>query len=416
MMKRSKPLYTGVESIETKHLRERDELFKALKSLDRRSFMKVSAAALGAVAGSITPHSFQPVSVAHAQTAAGAAPPAQKPAAGAAPPAQKPAAGAAPPAQKPPQKLGGKRESFRFAYISDAHLLKRSLNDRFANALLRAVDDVNAMDPAPDFVLFGGDLAQLGQPEELELGAQILKNLKAPMRVMVGEHDWYLDMGAKWQALFGQPNYSFDHKGVHFVVLNSVVEKDFWTARNLTPMQRMQTVAGLDNSVQSPFSVGDAQRQWLTDDLKKVPPATPLIVFSHSPLYKLYRPWNFWTDDAEQVQAILRRFQNVVVLHGHTHQPLTNRIGNIHFHGMLSTAWPWPYAPEGLPELTVQMGRANPFDPQDGCGDGSVLVHPDGLVDKVYNLWNRNPVTVSKNYTATRGKADKPAPPALRSF
>jgi 3',5'-cyclic AMP phosphodiesterase CpdA len=272
------------------------------------------------------------------------------------------------------------------------------------------------MDPAPDFVLFGGDLAQLGQPEELELGAQILKNLKAPMRVMVGEHDWYLDMGAKWQALFGQPSYSFDHKGVHFVVLNSVVEKDFWTARNLTPMQRMQTVAGLDNAVQSPFSVGDAQRQWLKDDLKKVPPATPLIVFSHSPLYKLYRPWNFWTEDAEQVQAILRRFQSVVVLHGHTHQPLTNRIGNIHFHGMLSTAWPWPYAPEGLPALTVQMGRPNPFDPQDGCGDGSVLVHPDGLVDKIYNLWNRNPVTVSKNYTATRGGKNRPTPPALRSF
>ena len=26
---------------------------------------------------------------------------------------------------------------------------------------------------------------------------------------------------------------------------------------------------------------------------------------------------------------------------------LTNRIGNIDFHGFLSTAWPWPYAPTG---------------------------------------------------------------------
>ena len=24
-----------------------------------------------------------------------------------------------------------------------------------------------------------------------------------------------------------------------------------------------------------------------------------------SPLYKLYRPWNFWTEDAEEVQALL---------------------------------------------------------------------------------------------------------------
>ncbi len=47
------------------------------------------------------------------------------------------------------------------------------------------------------------------------------------------------------------------------------------------------------------------------------------------------------------MQALLKRFDRVTVIHGHTHQLLTNRIGNIHFHGMLSTAWPWPYAPEG---------------------------------------------------------------------
>jgi 3',5'-cyclic-AMP phosphodiesterase len=370
------------ESIETKHMREREELFRGLRQLDRRDFLKVSAAAFGAVAaqGLLPPHSFQPISVAHAAV----------------------------PAAKP--------EAFRIAYISDSHLYARNVNDRFVNALMRAVDDVNSMDPQPDFVLFGGDLAQLGQPQELELGAQILKNLKAPLKVMVGEHDWYFDLGEKWRALFGAANYTFEHKGVQFVVLNSVVEKDFWTARGLTPLQRMQTVAGLDNGTQSPFSVGDEQRTWLTEQLKAVPATKPLIVFSHSPLYKLYRNWNFWTDDAEQVQAILKRFNSVVVVHGHTHQLLTNRIGNIHFHGMLSTAWPWPYAPEGLPELTIQMSRPDPFDPQDGCGDGLIQVQPTGLVDKVYNLWNRNPITISSSYLASRGSKDKPPAPARRSY
>ena len=125
--------------------------------------------------------------------------------------------------------------AFRFAYISDSHLYERGINDRFVRSLLKAVDDVNALDPQPDFVLYGGDLAQLGQPSELALGAQILKELRAPVRMMVGEHDWYLDMGEKWRELFGEDVYSFDHKGVHFVVLMSVVEKDFWTAHELTP-------------------------------------------------------------------------------------------------------------------------------------------------------------------------------------
>jgi Icc protein len=385
-------------SIETKHMEEREAAYRALSRLDRRQFMKVSLAALAAGSAlGVTPHSFQPITFAAAQT----------------PPPGAPKPGNAPKGSTPPP---AKPESFRIAYISDSHLYERKLNDRFVNAILRAVDDVNRLVPQPDFVLYGGDLAQLGAPAELELGAQILKNLKAPLRMMVGEHDWYLDMGAKWRELFGEPTYSFDHKGVHFVVLNSVVEKDFWTARKLTPQQRMGTVAGLDNGVQSPFSVGDEQRAWLKKDLDKVSAATPVVVFSHSPLYKLYKPWNFWTDDAEQVQALLKKFQKVTVVHGHTHQLLTNRVGNIHFHGMLSTAWPWPYAPEGLPEYTVQMGRPDPFDVHDGLGDGELVVHPDGLVDKIYGLWNRNPITVPASYLASNGKTNRPVAAKRRSY
>jgi len=48
-------------------------------------------------------------------------------------------------------------------------------------------------------------------------------------------------------------------------------------------------------------------------------------------------PGTSGTDDAEgRFRAILQRFDRVTVLHGHTHQVLTNRIGNIQFHGMLS--------------------------------------------------------------------------------
>jgi len=365
-------------SIETIHYEERDALFAALPHLNRRDFLKVSAAAVAAAAAngvSFHPTSFQPVTVAHAAT-----------------------------------------EPFTFAYISDSHLYRKDLNDRFVRSLLRAIDDVNHLDPKPDFILYGGDLAQLGKREELDLGAELLKNLHAPVRMVVGEHDWFLDMGERWRELFGEPSYSFDHKGVHFVTLMSVEEKDFWTARKMTPEQRMGTVAGLDNGIQSRFEVGAAGREWLKNDLAKVDAATPVVVFSHSPLYKYYKNWNFWTDDADEVQAILKKFDHATVIHGHTHQMLSNRIGNIDFHGLLSTAWPWPYAPEGLPKLTVQMSRPDPFNPNDGCGDGSMEVKADGLVDKIYNLWNRNPIEITSGYLASNGTKDVPPAPNMKSF
>jgi 3',5'-cyclic AMP phosphodiesterase CpdA len=355
-----------------RYLKERDEYFRKVTSLDRRDFIKAAglAAAAAAATGRVANHSFQPVDVVRAAE---------------------------------PEK------SFRFAYISDSHLYEKKLNERFVRALLKGIDDVNALSPQPDFVLYGGDLAQLGQPGELAEGAQMLKAVKAPVKMMVGEHDWYLDMGEGWRKHFGRDVYSFDHKGTHFVVLNSVIVEDYWTGPRLTPMERMLAMAQLDNPSGRPFAVGDAQRDWLKNDLAAVKSETPVIVFSHSPLYKIYKAWNFWTDDAEQVQALLARFQSVAVIHGHTHQMLTNRIGNIHFHGMLATAWPWPYAPQGLPALTVRMNRADPFDEFDGCGNGTVDVLRRGHVDKHYNLWSRNPVRVSAAYLGSGGTADTPS-------
>jgi 3',5'-cyclic AMP phosphodiesterase CpdA len=354
-----------------KYLAERRAYFDRVLPLGRRDFLRASgiAAAAALASGKLLPHSFQPVDVVRADAS---------------------------------------EKSFTFAYISDSHLYEKTLNERFVRAILKAVDDVNAMSPQPDFILYGGDLAQLGQPKELEEGAQILKALKAPVRMMVGEHDWYLDMGENWRQHFGKDTYSFDHKGVHFVVLNSVIVEDYWTAPKLTPMERMKAMAQLDNPNGRPFTVGAAQRDWLKNDLAGVKPETPLVVFSHSPLYKLYKPWNFWTDDAEEVQKLLSPFKTVSVIHGHTHQMLTNRIGNIHFHGMLSTAWPWPYAPQGLPRLTVRMNRSDPFDELDGCGDGSVAVLKNGEADKNYNLWSRNPIRVSAAYLDSDGAADRP--------
>ena len=271
-------------------------------------------------------------------------------------------------------------EKFRFAYISDSHITQIKGTEfvrNFDRGLQKAVLEVNFMDPPPDFVIFGGDLAQLGKKEEFEHGLEFMKDLSVPVKWVMGEHDYYLDLGKYWQEKMAPLYYSFDHKGVHFVVLNSILTDDDWTYRRWpTPEERMLQMARLDNPNGSPFMVKEEQRAWLKKDLEKINLEAPLVVLSHSPLYKVFKPWNFWTDDAEEVQAILKPFKNVTVLHGHVHQILYNQIGNIAFNAFLATAWPWPYPvtygqlPNEVPGITVFMNRADPFKERDGTGWG----------------------------------------------
>jgi Icc protein len=211
---------------------------------------------------------------------------------------------------------------------------------------------------------------------------------------VMGEHDYYLDLGEYWSKLYGPQWYSFDHKGVHFVVLNSILTTDEWTFHRWpTAEQRMLEMAGLDNPNGSPFMVGDKQRAWLKDDLDKVSKDTPLIIFSHSPLQKIYKGWNFWTDDAEQVQELLQPFKTVNVIYGHVHQIQYNQIGNIAFNAVMATAWPWPYpdtyaqAGAHVPVLTVPMNRADPFFERDATGWQMIDVN-SGRVTARYQLWD----------------------------
>jgi Icc protein len=288
-------------------------------------------------------------------------------------------------------------QDFTFGYISDSHI-QHIKGTKFVRnwdrGLIRAVAETNLLQPKPDFVMFGGDLAQLGTKEELDHGAEMLSKLRYKTYCVMGEHDYYLDLGEYWSKLFGEQHYSFDHKGVHFVVLNSVLTYDEWTFNRWpTAEQRMAEMAGLDNPNGSPFMVGEKQREWLKQDLAKVDKATPVVVFSHSPIQKIYKGWNFWTEDADEVQALLQPFDKVNVIYGHVHQIQYNQIGNISFNSVMATAWPWPYpqsyaqAKQALPVLTVPMNRANPFFERDATGWQFIDVTP-GRGALEYNLYN----------------------------
>ncbi len=297
-------------------------------------------------------------------------------------------------------------KNFSFAYISDAHIQHIKGTDFVRNwdrGLIRAVAETNLLQPKPDFVMFGGDLAQLGTKAELDHGAEMLAKLDCETHCILGEHDYYLDLGEYWSKLFGPHYYSWDHKGVHFVALNSILTYDEWThERWPTAEQRMLEMAGLDNPNGSPFMVGEKQLAWLRDDLAKVPKDTPVVVFSHSPIQKIYKGWNFWTEEAEDIQALLRPFADATVIYGHVHQIQYNQIDNITFHAVMATAWPWPYpqsyvqVESHLPKLTVPMNRADPFFERDATG-WQFIDMTTGRVAMKYNLYNNTDRTVAYN-------------------
>src|SRR6185369_6204770 len=82
-----------------------------------------------------------------------------------------------------------------------------------------------------------------------------------PVYFMPGEHDASLDRGAAFQEFFGRTHYSFDHKGVHFIVLDNVSDPG--------------------------ANIGEAKLTWLADDLAKLPKAQRVVVFTHRPLFDL---------------------------------------------------------------------------------------------------------------------------------
>jgi predicted MPP superfamily phosphohydrolase len=285
-------------------------------------------------------------------------------------------------------------QSFRFAWVSDTHLYPRNVNTRFVDKTVRAFREVQAMNPPADFLMFGGDLAQLGDPVELQLGADLLKEVKIKTYFIPGEHDWYLDMGQTWNRMFGAAPWTFDHKGVRVIGLDTISHApDFWTSRKFSPRERMGHMATLDGTLGGAWSaVGERQMRYLSTTLANWPKDRPVLLFTHTPLYEYYPAWNFWVRDWRQVHELLAPYTNVTNVHGHTHQVLYNEIGKMRSIGMLATSWPWPYAPEGLPALTKPMIRADPGDHFDGVGWSQLTVAANGRAENEYRMFGRKQV------------------------
>ncbi|MGY2491430.1 metallophosphoesterase family protein [Cupriavidus sp. CP313] len=236
----------------------------------------------------------------------------------------------------------GRDEDFYFVQLSDAHWgFQGPANPDARGTLPKAVAAVNALRQPPDFIMFTGDLTHTtDDPQERRRRLREFQSVIAGLGVrtihlMPGEHDASLDAGAAYQELFGPTHYTFDHKGVHFIVLDNVSD----------PAGR----------------VGDAQRAWLAADLARQPKGARIVVFTHRPLFDLYPQWDWATRDGGQVIDTLMPYPNVTVFYGHIHQEHHHMTGHIAHHAARSLMFPLPPPGSQPQRLPVPWDAAQPY-------------------------------------------------------
>jgi 3',5'-cyclic-AMP phosphodiesterase len=220
-----------------------------------------------------------------------------------------------------PQPIG----SFDFAFFTDTHIqpeLDAAHGCQMAFAKITAAK--------PEFAICGGDMVfdALGVSRTradmlFDLYQRTEASIKVPLHHTIGNHDLY-GILTKSGAIPNDPGYgkkmfedridtrtyySFDHRGYHFIVLDSIFPTPdrLWEGR-----------------------IDDAQLQWLAHDLAAIPPAAPIIVITHVPLitgYLAYGPKPDGTQrydtvsvaNSADVIALFAAHNVLAVLQGHLH-------------------------------------------------------------------------------------------------
>ena len=236
---------------------------------------------------------------------------------------------------------------FHFVQLSDIHwgYNNASVNPDFKGTLPKAIAAVNSLEQTPDFVVFTGDLTQSTDDPTLRRARlkefrDLASGIKAPVRFFAGEHDAALDRGDAYREFFGDTlRYVFDHKGIHFIVL--------------------------DNTSDPAPILGEAQLAWLKADLAQLKPEQPIVVLTHRPLFAMYPQWDWDTRDGARAIEMLMPFRNVTVFYGHIHHEHHQMTGHIAHHAAMSTMF--PLGAKGAVEKKTQLPW-NAAAPYQGLG------------------------------------------------
>jgi len=185
------------------------------------------------------------------------------------------------------------------------------------------------------FHLILGDLVN-DQMSLLPLFKDMLNALPSPSWTLVGNHDRNTEnaeqMDDHFNREFGASTYAFHYGGVHFIVFNNV----FSTGK--------RSYEG---------RLTDDQFKFLANDLKAIPLHTPVVICQHIPMR--------YTRNRTEVLTLLEKFENVLILSGHTHQVGRHFYNQGRVQELVTGApsgnwWTGETNTQGIPEALMQCG------------------------------------------------------------
>ncbi len=224
----------------------------------------------------------------------------------------------------------GVTAGFRFVHMTDLHIQPEK---QASEGVIKALHAVQALNPAPDFILTGGDLIfDCFQTEKtravklFDLYKQTLANdCSLPVHNCIGNHDVF--GWGKPDLRSGDPQYgkklvkdmlemeqtyhAFDHKGVRFYVLDTIETRE-------------------DNKYRG--KIHGEQLEWLKADLSAKPKGMPAIVVTHIPIFTMtvfgeatyqdgafVMPNNLVCEDTLALTQLFEENNVMLALSGHIH-------------------------------------------------------------------------------------------------
>jgi len=250
------------------------------------------------------------------------------------------------------------------AQITDTHIaLDTADADQRLGDFECVVDDINALDPAPDVIVHTGDIVHNGRADEYAEAAAILGRARAPVYVMAGNKDDRTNLLGAFSSrqgylAAGSPfiDYAIEDFPVRLIMLDTLSvasNKGDFCAERLSRLAAM-----------------------IDADVEK-----PIIVFMHHPpIEVLVGPDRYHFEDLDATlavrQALLRSGRVIQVICGHVHRPYAGHIGPIPatIATSVATTLRRGHYPEAMKQ--VPLYAVHRYDPASGLSTETRIAGP----------------------------------------